>query len=904
MSKIAVKPLLLRTLAVACVCWPGWLEAWTPGTYPVGGSGFTVDVQDRNDVVSFWQGVYQASEGYQDRVGWSGNYTAASPYTNAEGTTAAAFVTDVQRRLNFYRALCQIPAGASLNSGATVLIDPSDPTNLYGPTTSPSLAAATTKAAAAQRAAYMLIRTYGYALNGAVYPPFGNATAAISHTPLAGNCMAWTTAAWNANHMGDLALGFYGPGAIDAYLAEVASGVDQWNTAVGHRRWVLDPSSTDFASGDTPGSFDPASGIIRPPTNVLVVIPKTAEIATVAPCFVSYPSAGFFPAPLNSSLWSLSYPGANFDSASVAMTTAGGAAVSVVITVRGGSYGYPALVWQVPDAQAVTSVNADTLYHVTVSGMTGSGVPAFYSYAVTLINPNQLTADQSLFGPATPPVASPASYQISPPSKAESLQVNCFQPLATAWTEGAEDSPTPAVIANTASSYAFRSTASFAGFGPISGAKSFRLTFPVWYDPRLNGVPSQSFELDRDLVAGSAATLNFKYRRGYMSPGTSLLVETSSDGGVTWAQRGAAVTGNATGVFDGAATSVALALDASAVPLRVRFRLALAPGQGFYADQYYNGFDYTTVPTGIFIDDISTTNCQWLNLTQTNELAGSATSFVLNNASAGVTLTNSLALRLRMRTKLGNHWMPYGPLKPLVMSTAASTDAPVFNPPGGVYAAGQAITLTGESGATIHYRLNGGAELTATSPAAGISVPADASTLTLTAYAEMTGKAASASVSAGFSSSPFMTWMNTYFPGVTDPNTVGPAADPDHDGQANLIEFALGGDPAAAGGRARLSVLSSDGISQKLLLTIAVRAGTPAFSGTPSPSATQDGVTYTVQGGLDMASFTSPVSAVAPAVTTGLPAAPSGYEYRTFKLDASDGLPGTGFLRVRITTNP
>lgn len=888
---------------MACLGWPGWLGAWTPGTYPVGGSGFTVDVQDRNDVVSFWQGVYQASEGYQDRLGWSGNYTAASPYTNAEGTTAGAFVTDVERRLNFYRALCQIPAGASLNSGATVLIDPSDPTNLYGPTTTPSLAATTTKAAAAQRAAYMLIRTYGYSVNGAVYPPLGNATAAISHTPPAANCVAWTTAAWNANHTGDLALGFYGPGAIDAYLAEIASGVDQWNTAVGHRRWVLDPGSTDFASGDTPGSFDPASGIIRPPTNVLVVIPKAAEIATVAPRFVTYPSAGFFPAPLNSSLWSLSYPGANFDSASVAMTTAGGAAVSVVVTVRGGSYGCPALVWQVPGAQAVTAVSADTLYNVTVSGMTGSGVPPSYSYAVILINPNQMTADQALFGPATPPVATSASYQINPPSKAESIQVNCFQPLATAWIEGAEDSPTPAVIANTASSYAFRSTASFAGFGPISGTKSFRLTFPVWYDPRLNGVPAQSFELDRDLVAGSAATLNFKYRRGYMSPGTSLLVETSSDGGVTWTQCGA-VTGNPTGVLDGAATSVALALDASSVPLRVRFRLALAPGQGFYADQYYNGFDYTTVPTGIFIDDISTTNCQWLNLTQTNELAATATSFVLNNASAGVTLTNNLALRLRMRTKLGNHWMPYGPLKPLVVSTADPTVAPLFDPPGGVYAAGQAITLTSESAATIHYRLNGGAEISATSPVAGISVPADTSTLTLSAYAENTGKAASASVSAGYSSSPFMTWMNTYFAGVTDSGIVGPAADPDHDGQANLIEFALGGDPAAAGGRAKLNVLSSDGISKKLLVTIAVRAGTPNFTGTPSPSATQDGVTYTIQGGLDMATFTSPVSAVVPAVTTGLPAAPAGYEYRSFKLDAADGLPGTGFLRVRITASP
>ena len=77
------------------------LWAWTPGTYPAGGSGFAVDTQVRNDVVSFWHGVYQASEGYWDRHAWTGNYTAASPYDSGVGTTASVFVTDTERRINF-----------------------------------------------------------------------------------------------------------------------------------------------------------------------------------------------------------------------------------------------------------------------------------------------------------------------------------------------------------------------------------------------------------------------------------------------------------------------------------------------------------------------------------------------------------------------------------------------------------------------------------------------------------------------------------------------------------------------------------------------------------------------------------------------------------------------------------
>jgi hypothetical protein len=811
--------------------WPGSLPAWTPGTYPVASYNFTVDSQSRNDVVAFWHGVYQASEGYQDRHAWSGNYTAAAPYDSGVGTTAAAFITDVERRLNFYRALCQIPANARLNTGATVQIDADDP---YHATSTPALAAATTKDAASQRAAYMVIRTYGYSLGGVAYPGLGgNPTAAISHTP-PDYCIAWTTAAWNANHHGCIALGFYGPGALDSYMCENVSNVSNWNTAVGHRRWLLYPGSTNFASGDTPGAYDISDGKVHPPTNVLYAIPKTAEVANVTPQFVAYPPAGYFPAALNSPYWSLSYPGAGFGSASVTMTNASGAAVAAVICVRGDGYGNPAIMWQVSGAAAATTVTADTRYNVTVSGMTGINVPASYSYSVTLINPNQLTDDLSLSGTSTPSTSAATTYQLSPPPQAEALQVNCFQPVATAWTEGAEDSPTPGVIANTAASYAFLSAQTFTGFTgfTLTGAKSFRLTIPVLYDPRLNAVPDQSFELDRDILAGAGATLNFNFRRGYMTNGTCLAVETSSNGGVSWSQlSGGLLVGNDNAAPDPDASSpthLTLPLATSAVPIRVRFRLFVTGW--FYADQYdyrYN-YDFKNLPTGIFIDDINTSNCQWLELKKTNTLAATATSFVLNPGSAGMTLADNLELRLRLRAKLGNRWMPYGPLK--------------------------ALTLTAQS--------------------------------------------------------TYATWINSYFTGISDLSIISPAADPDHDGQANLLEFALGSTPASGSKGTKvynlIPVEASGAGSKQLLLTIAVRTATPTFSGAPAPHATHsdDAITYTVQGGLTLDNFTSPVSVVNPPVTTGLPSPPANYEYRTFKLDASDDLTGQGFLRVLVAMPP
>ncbi|MBK1835419.1 beta strand repeat-containing protein [Roseibacillus ishigakijimensis] len=151
---------------------------------------------------------------------------------------------------------------------------------------------------------------------------------------------------------------------------------------------------------------------------------------------------------------------------------------------------------------------------------------------------------------------------------------------------------------------------------------------------------------------------------------------------------------------------------------------------------------------------------------------------------------------------------------------------------------------------------------------------------------------------------PYETWIATYYPGESDPALVGATADPDGDGQSNLVEFAFGGLPDDSSSLALATeiIADSNGNSQdELLYTMAVRSGTPAFAGTPSPSASHDGITYTVQGSLDLQDFSSAVSVVTPPVTAGLPAAPSGYEYRTFSLTASDGLSGKGFLRASVS---
>ncbi len=142
----------------------------------------------------------------------------------------------------------------------------------------------------------------------------------------------------------------------------------------------------------------------------------------------------------------------------------------------------------------------------------------------------------------------------------------------------------------------------------------------------------------------------------------------------------------------------------------------------------------------------------------------------------------------------------------------------------------------------------------------------------------------------GSGSSAFNQWIAAAYPGQNDPAIIGPDADPDHDGRANALEFALGGNPAGGGDMGACYAMPGGG------LTIAVRSGTPAFTAGPAPAAVRDGYLYTIRGSRSLDGFTAAVAPVA-TVSTGLPPAPSNYEYRSFALS---GEGATGFMRVEL----
>jgi len=131
-------------------------------------------------------------------------------------------------------------------------------------------------------------------------------------------------------------------------------------------------------------------------------------------------------------------------------------------------------------------------------------------------------------------------------------------------------------------------------------------------------------------------------------------------------------------------------------------------------------------------------------------------------------------------------------------------------------------------------------------------------------------------------------------------NDALPATDPEDDTKSNLEEFALDGDPNSTvqENKTATFVTSVAGVDH-LAITLPVFTGA-TFSGTPSPSATINGIIYKIQGSSNLIDWTESVVEVTPAEAIGLPALSAGWEYRTFRIVQPFSGPDHGFLRASI----
>lgn len=160
---------------------------------------------------------------------------------------------------------------------------------------------------------------------------------------------------------------------------------------------------------------------------------------------------------------------------------------------------------------------------------------------------------------------------------------------------------------------------------------------------------------------------------------------------------------------------------------------------------------------------------------------------------------------------------------------------------------------------------------------------------------------ANQTISATFAELPgFDAWITTFYPAPGDPDAAR-TADPDDDGEDNLTEFALDGDPTSgtASGKVK-SAIEQVGGNPALVITLPVRDGA-AFGGFPALEATIGDVIYTIEGSNNLSAFDQSILEVTPAFDAGLPFLSSGWTYRSFRLAGAVPVRGaTGFLRCTI----
>jgi hypothetical protein len=569
----------------SCLC----VHAWSPGTSQPGAvQGFAVNSANRTDALAFYNTIFTASEGYGANMTWTGNLTTGVP-----GTTAATFKDDVRRRINYYRAVSGLPADIVFDA---------------------------TKSAKCQEAALM------FAANGQ-----------LSHTPPS----SWTYYTANASSAAgssNIALGNYGPDAIDAYMRDDGSN----NIVVGHRRWILYSLAQEMGTGDVPVVGSSYS------SNALWVIGNFKSSAPKA--FVAWPNEGFVAQDLVPARWSLSYSGGNFSAASVTMTQNGTTVPVTVISRADNGYGENTIVWE-PSGIEVGGLQ-DVAYNVSVTGITGTGVPTSYAYSVTAFNPGVLGQSMTITGSATPPVTG-QTYTFNSIDQTDQYQFRVSTGSSAAWSEGSESLAN--IIDNTAPDYQLsQSTVK------RSGSQAFHLAFPSL------AAGAQGFEISRDIIPTAGSNLVFYDLFRWATTGSTLSAEVSADGGSTWTAVWSRA-GNGSGWsadWDQAFNARSVSLSAYAgKPIRIRFVYRLS-GSTFIGV----GTNY-----GVFLDDISVSNAAELINTTTTVLAGSATSFTLDASTAGASLVAGQSYYLRVRPNVGTRWFADSP--PLVVTPQAATFA-------------------------------------------------------------------------------------------------------------------------------------------------------------------------------------------------------------------------------------
>jgi uncharacterized protein YkwD len=319
-----LRTLLIRLLVVAHL-------ATLVGVLPVGhtsvgavGSPW-IDTSNRAAVIAAHQAEFSKTT---PAINWTGNRSTCAP-----GTTSQAYRNAIFARVNYFRAMAGVPANVTENP---------------------------TWSAMAQEAALMM-----------------SASEKLSHTPDSSSFSCYTSNGRTAAGSSDLYLGRTGPAAINGYIEDPGAN----NTRVGHRNWILHPTTNQMGTGDLPSTGGWASNSLWVFDNVFGAQPTLRE----SEGFVAWPNRGFVPGEVVFPRWSFSVRNGDFSSATVTMRLAGSTVGNTVVYRDGASNGapFPIIVWE--PAGIATSPAVDQTYSITITGARVNGVAKTFTYDVTII---------------------------------------------------------------------------------------------------------------------------------------------------------------------------------------------------------------------------------------------------------------------------------------------------------------------------------------------------------------------------------------------------------------------------------------------------------------------------------------------------------------------------------------
>ena len=278
----------------------------------------------RVSAVNLFNTAYLGSQGVP--TGWNGNVSGCDP-----GVTTQAFRDSVLLRLNYFRKMAGIPPVTDFN-GAYNTQD--------------------------QAAALMMAANHS-----------------LNHTPPS-SWTCYTTTGYAGSSSSNLALGAYGPAAIDLYMDD--GGV----SSLGHRRWILYPQTQEMGTGDISGSNWQEQSNALKAWDDHIWDPRPSTLYD----FVAWPPPTHIPYQVVYPAWSFAVANADFSGASVAVSL-NGASLPVTVSRLPNGYGENTLAFSFYGGYAWPRPSSDTAYQIAISNVVVNGAARSYTYTVTVIDP-------------------------------------------------------------------------------------------------------------------------------------------------------------------------------------------------------------------------------------------------------------------------------------------------------------------------------------------------------------------------------------------------------------------------------------------------------------------------------------------------------------------------------------